>query len=375
MKKKYLFLIMTISTIISALEKTAPLQLQEDYDNAGLITGAHHQECSGVLICLDVTEEIIDEAIEQNCNLIVAHHPIVFRGLKKFTGNSYVERVLVKAIKNEVSIYACHTNLDNVIDGVNGKIADKLGLTHRSILVPKKDHLEKLIVYAPGTHADAIEKALFNAGAGNIGNYSECSFVSEGIGSFKPGADANPYSGKKGLRSVEIEKKIEVTFPSWLQNQVLLAMKMAHPYEEVAYEISSISNLYQEIGSGLTGELPVAMEEMEFLNKIKEIFNVKVIKHTALLGKKIKKVAVCGGSGSFLTSKAINARADIYITSDIKYHEFFDAEGSIVLADIGHFESEQFTIDLIADVLRQNFPNFALLKTKVNTNPVRYSVS
>ena len=364
-----------LQDIIQELERLAPLRLQESYDNSGLITGDPSMNINSALICLDSTEAVIDEAIRRGCNLVIAHHPIVFSGLKKITGSSYIERVIIKAIQNNIAIYAIHTNLDNVAQGVNAKICEQLGLQKTRILAPMGNQLKKLVTFTPIAASAAVKNAIFNAGAGDIGNYSECSFVSEGIGSFKPGTDANPYSGKKGLRSVEIEKKIEVTFPSWLRNQILLAMKMAHPYEEVAYEISSVSNLYQEIGSGLTGELPVAMEEMEFLNKIKDIFNIKAIKHTALLGKKIKKVAVCGGSGSFLTSKAISAGADIYITSDIKYHEFFDAEGSLVLADIGHFESEQFTIDLIADVLRQNFPNFALLKTKVNTNPVRYSVS
>ena len=366
---------MTISFITSLLEKKAPLALQEDYDNAGLITGNKNWECKGALVCLDVTEEILDEAIQQNCNLIIAHHPIVFKGLKKFSGNSYVERAVVKAIKNDIAIYACHTNLDNIITGVNGKIADQLGLINRSILQPKYGFLEKLQVFSPKSHFEIVEKALFEAGAGEIGNYRECSFVSEGLGSFKAGAVANPFLGEIGVRHQENELKIEVVYPKWLRNQVLSAMKSAHPYEEVAYEISSLSNVYQEVGSGMIGELPNDMDAVAFLRLLSDSFGQKCIKHTNFTGKTIKKVAICGGAGSFLTHTAIATGADIYVTSDVKYHEFFDADGKIILADIGHFESEQYTIDLIYDILRQNFPTFAVLKTKVNSNPVHYFVN
>lgn len=363
---------MTISSIITAIEKFAPPFLQEDYDNAGLIIGNKNNECSGVLIALDATEEVVKEAIARNCNLIVAHHPIVFRGLKKINGNSYIERSVIAAIKNDVAIYACHTNLDNVIEGVNGKLADKLGLINRSILLPKKSLLSKLTVYVPDEHLQKLEEALFAAGAGKIGNYSECSFVSEGIGSFKPEEKSNPYSGKKGERHLGVEKRLEVVFPIWLKSRVLSAMKATHPYEEVAHEVSLLENEFQETGAGLVGELPEPMVEAEFLKGIQAVTGTKVIKHTEFLGKKIKKVAICGGAGSFLTTHAIASGADVYVTSDIKYHEFFEADGRILLADIGHFESEQFTNDLIYDVLRQNFPNFAVLKTEVVTNPVHY---
>ena len=366
---------MTISFITSLLEKIAPISLQEDYDNAGLITGNKNWECKGALVCLDVTEEILEEAIQQNCNLIIAHHPIVFKGIKKFSGNSYVERAVIKAIKNDIAIYACHTNLDNIISGVNGRIADQLGLVNRTILQPKNGLIEKLQLFSPATHSEIVEKALFEAGAGQIGNYSECSFVSEGIGSFKPGDSANPFIGEMDIRHKGNELKIEVIYPKWLRHQVLSAMKSAHPYEEVAYEISSLLNVYQEVGSGILGELPNDMDAVGFLKILSDAFHQKCIKHTSLNGRPLKKVAICGGAGSFLTQTAIAAGADIYVTSDVKYHEFFDADGKIILADIGHFESEQYTIDLIYDILRQNFPTFAVLKTKVNSNPVHYFVN
>ncbi len=363
---------MTISTILTLLERIAPPYLQESYDNAGLIIGNSQWECGGVLVALDATKEVINEAIEKKCNLVVVHHPIIFKGLQKINGKNYVEQAIITAIKNDIAIYAIHTNLDNVIDGVNGKIADKLGLINRSILQPKNDLIQKLVVFVPIANKDQLLQVLFEAGAGNIGNYSECSFVSEGIGTFKPGENAHPFSGTIGVQHSDNEIKIEVVFPIWLQGQILSAMKQAHPYEEVAYEVFTLANSNQMVGSGLIGELAMKMDEKEYLKHIKEIFNTSVIRHTLLLNKPIKRVAVCGGAGSFLTSAAIAKGADIYITADVKYHEFFDAEQKLVIADIGHFESEQYTIDLLADVLRQNFPNFAVLKTGVLTNPVHY---
>lgn len=363
---------MIINDLIILLEQFAPPFLQEDYDNAGLITGNAGWNCTGALISLDATEEVIKEAIEKKCNLVIAHHPIVFKGMKKITGKNYVEQTIITAIKNDIAIYAIHTNLDNVLPGVNGKIADILGLVNRKILVPRENLLLKLAVYVPVAEKESLQNALFAAGAGHIGNYSECSFAAEGTGSFKAGAQTQPFVGKMGERHYEAEVKLEVVFPVWLQTPVVNALKAAHPYEEVAYDIYKLANPHPQTGSGLAGELKEAISEMEMLQNLQNIFKIPVIKHTSFTGKPIKKVAVCGGAGSFLTGAAIAAGADIYITGDVKYHEFFDAEGKLVLTDIGHYESEQFTIDLIFDLLREKFPNFALLKTGVNTNPVHY---
>ena len=363
---------MQINEIIAALEQLAPPALQEDYDNAGLITGNRNWNCTGIIVSLDATGDVVKEAIEKNCNLIVAHHPIVFRGLKKITGKNYVEQTIISAIKNDIAIYAIHTNLDNVLHGVNGKIADLLGLIDREILAPKSGLLQKLAVFVPLDHKEKLLGALFAAGAGNIGNYSECSFGTEGSGTYKAGETANPFVGEKGKRHTEHESRVEVIFPAWLQSRVVKAMVANHPYEEVAYDIYPLANAYQQTGSGLVGDLPQPVPEEELLAKLGHIFKIPVIKHTVLKGKPVKKVALCGGAGSFLTGAAIAAGADIYITGDVKYHEFFDADNRLVLADIGHYESEQFTIDLLFDILREKFPNFAVLKTGVNTNPVLY---
>ncbi len=363
---------MKIQDIISLLEKIAPLSQQEDYDNAGLLTGNKKWECTGALVSLDATENVILEAIEKKCNLVISHHPILFKGLKKITGDSYVEQTIITAIKNDIAIYAIHTNLDNMLDGVNGKMADFLGLVNREILLPKPNLLQKLSVFVPVNYKEKLLNALFAAGAGGIGNYSECSFIIPGQGTFKASPGAEPFVGNIGERHVEKEDKIEVVFPQWMQHQVIKGMKAAHPYEEVAYDIYNLANAYPQTGSGLIGELKEPIEERAMLKVLKNIFKTPVMKHTYCTGRLIKKVALCGGAGSFLTGAAIKAGADIFITADIKYHEFFDAEARLMLVDIGHYESEQFTIDLLFDILKENFPNFAVLKTGVNTNPVHY---
>ena len=362
---------MIIGEIIQHLETFAPPSLQESYDNAGLIVGESAAECTGIITCLDCSEAVIEEAMSKNCNLIVAHHPIIFRGLKKLNGKNYVERTIIKAIKNDIAIYAIHTNLDNVKKGVNKKIAEKIGLKNLEILQPKENILKKLITFAPIDKAEDLRNALFAAGAGQLGKYSECSFNSEGTGTFKPEEGADPFVGEIGTRHEEKEMKIEVIFPAYLEQKIIRAMIQAHPYEEVAYDIISLENYFSEVGSGMIGNLEKPVDKKDFLQMIKTAFGLKVIRHTGLSGKKVQKVAICGGAGSFLIPLAVSNKADAYITSDIKYHEFFDAE-TMLLLDIGHYESEQFTIDLLYEILKDKFPNFALRKTEVNTNPVNY---
>jgi dinuclear metal center YbgI/SA1388 family protein len=363
---------MQLKDIIECLEEFAPVTLQEGYDNAGLIIGSADVECSGIITALDVTENVINEAIEKKCNLIVAHHPIIFKGLKKLNGKNYVERCVITAIKNDIAIYAIHTNIDNVLNGVNQKIAQKLNLQNTKVLLPKEGILKKLVTFCPQNVAEQIKNILFNAGAGVVGKYSECSFSLEGVGTFKAGEAAEPYVGKIGERHSENETRIEVIFPDYIQYQVIESLIQTHPYEEVAYDIYTLNNVHENIGSGLIGDLPESMPEENFLAMLKKAFNLTIIRHTPLLHKKITKVAVCGGAGSFLISAAKASGAGAYVTSDVKYHEFFDADNAILLADIGHYESEQFTTDLLTDILQQKFPNFAVQKTGIMTNPVSY---
>jgi dinuclear metal center YbgI/SA1388 family protein len=365
---------MKINEIVSVIEAFAAPELQEDYDNAGLITGNGSLDCTGVLCCLDVTTEILKEAVEKKCNLIVAHHPIIFRGLKRLNGKNYVEQVVIESIKYDIAIFAAHTNLDNVVAGVNGKIAEKLNLKNIKILQPKQNVLRKLVTFAPNEKAELVRQAVFAAGAGHIGRYSECSFNSTGTGTFKAEAGADPYVGEVGTQHQENETKIEVVFPAYLELQVVKALIANHPYEEVAYDIFTMENVHYGIGAGIIGELQEPLDEPAFLKMLKETFQTGAIRHTALRGKPVKRVAVCGGAGSFLIKKAWQQGADCYVTADVKYHEFFDAGGSMVIADIGHYESEQFTVDLLQNLLVKKFPTFAVLKTAVNTNPVQYFV-
>ncbi|MBK6985500.1 MAG: Nif3-like dinuclear metal center hexameric protein [Bacteroidetes bacterium] len=363
---------MLLKTIITEIEKFAPLAYQESYDNCGLLTGHKEQEVTGAILCLDCIEAVVDEAIQKNCNLIIAHHPIIFSGLKKLNGTNYIERTIIKAIQNNIAIYACHTNLDNVKLGVNKKIADKLGLINQQILSPKKSLLKKLVTFVPATHLEIVRESLFNAGAGNIGNYDSCSFILEGTGSFRGNENSNLFIGEKGKLSLEKETRLELIFETVNEATIISALKQNHPYEEVAYDIYQLENSYQNIGSGMVGELEKPISETEFLENLKSIFKVKVIKHTALTNKRIKKVALCGGSGSFLLKNAINSKSDIYISSDFKYHEFFDAENQILVADIGHYESEQFTTEIFYEIISNKFPTFASYLTETNTNPVNY---
>ncbi len=363
---------MKINEIIKALESFAPLPYQENYDNAGLITGHASWDCTGIVCTLDATEAVILEAKKNGCNLVVAHHPIVFGGLKKITGRNYVEQTVITAIKNDVAIYAIHTNLDNVHNGVSKRMAEKLNLKNCKVLDPKYGLLKKLYTYVPEEASENVRSAIFKAGGGDIGNYGECSFNVEGTGTFKAQTGADPYIGEVGKRTTAKEIKMEIIFPAHIQSQIVKALLGAHPYEEVAYDIITLANEFQQVGSGVIGELESAFDEKAFLQQIKDIFNLQVIRHTPLLNKKVKKVALCGGAGSFLIGKAMAAGADFYITADVKYHEFFDANGKMVIADIGHWESEQFTTDLLIDILQSKFPTFAVLKSKVKTNPLHY---
>jgi dinuclear metal center YbgI/SA1388 family protein len=365
---------MKLHELTSCLESIAPLAYQEDYDNSGLIVGSSDQEISQALISLDCTEAVVDEAISTGCQVIISHHPIVFKGLKRFNGKSYVERVVQKAIKHDIALYAIHTNLDNVINGVNARIAHVLGLQNTRILSAKQGLLKKLVTYVPLSHADAVRNALFKAGAGHIGNYSYCSFSAQGTGTFKAGQDTDPYVGTQGELHQENEERIETVYPAHLESKILMALVLAHPYEEVAYDLYLLTNKHQQVGSGMVGELETPMTETDFLRHLKNTMNTGVIKHTQLLGKSVKKVAVCGGSGGFLLKQAIAAGADVFVTADYKYHEYFDAEEKIVIADIGHFESEQFTQHLLYEIIREKFSTFAVRLTEINTNPIKYFI-
>ena len=361
-----------IKDITASLEALAPLNYAEDFDNVGLLTGHGNQECTGVLVTLDTLEGVVEEAIEKNCNLIVSFHPIIFSGLKRLTGANYVEKAVLKAIKNDIAIFAIHTALDNHFKGVNDRICEELNLINRKVLVPQKGTIKKLLTFVPTANAGTVRDALFAAGAGTIGNYDHCSFNVNGQGSFKGNEDSNPVKGKKGETHLEAEMQIGVTFPKHLEGGILKALFESHPYEEVAYEVTSLENVNQHIGIGMVGELEKELPEADFLKLAKDKFGPGCIRHSALLGKPIKKVAVLGGSGAFAIEKAIKAGADIFLTADLKYHDFYKAEQKLVLADIGHYESEQYTKNLLCSYLTKKFANFAIVLSNTDTNPIKY---
>lgn len=363
---------MKIKDLIAPLEAWAPRSLQEDYDNSGLQVGDPEAEVNAAMVCLDCTEEVVEEAARLGCGLIISHHPVIFRGLKSLSGKGYVERTLLAAIRNGIALYAIHTNLDNVLDGVNGEIAARLGLKPLGTLAPKPGQLRKLVVFVPMEHADPVRNAVFKAGGGHIGNYDECSFTVGGMGTFRPGPGTNPFSGEQGVRSSEAEFRLEFIYHAPREQAIISAMLAAHPYEEVAYDLYPITNPHPGIGSGLIGEWDSPIPEAEFLAKLKQTFGLQVIRHTKTLGKPIRRVALCGGSGAFLIRSAIAAGADAYLTGDVKYHEFFDADGRLLLADIGHYGSEQFTMHLIQRRLGEHFPTFAVRLTETVTDPIHH---
>ena len=369
---KYYIILVKIKDIADALEMFAPLPLQDDFDNAGLQIGLTDAEVAGVLLCLDVTEAVVDEAIASGCNLIVSHHPVIFKPLKRITGGNYVERCILKALSNGIAIYSAHTNIDNAPGGVNFRIAEILGLKNVRILQPKEDSLLKLAVYVPLSHADAVRDALFAAGCGKIGNYGSCSYNVEGFGTFMAGDGCNPFCGNVGEMHHESEVRIETIMPSYIKGRVIKILLAAHPYEEPAYDIYPVKNSWDAVGTGVIGELPEECDELELLSAVKEKFAVGCVRHTPLSGRKVKTVALCGGAGGSFAGVAMAAGADVYITGEARYHDLFNYTGKMTVAVIGHYESEQYTMDIFAEIISGKYPGVKIKKTTVDTNPVRY---
>lgn len=363
---------MKVKHVIQIIEQLCPPNYAEEFDNIGLLVGNSETTVKGILVTLDTLESVVDEAISKECNMIVSFHPIIFSGLKSLTGKTYVERTVMKAISYNIAIYSMHTALDNNINGVNAALANVLGLENRSILIPQKNTLRKLLTYVPEKQAPNLRNALFRAGAGHIGNYADCSFNLNGIGTFTPNEKANPTIGEAHKPQHENETQIGVIFPKHLQTTILKALRDNHPYEEIAYEIYHIENNHQHIGLGMIGFLPKPISETDFLELLKSKINPACIRHSELLGKKIKKIALLGGSGAFAIEKAKAEKADAFLTADLKYHDFFKAEKQILLTDVGHFESEQFTKKLLVEYLIEKIPNFAIVLSQTNTNPIKY---
>jgi dinuclear metal center YbgI/SA1388 family protein len=363
---------MKVREICTYLDEVVPVAFQEDYDNAGLQVGNPEAQIDSALIALDVTEKVVDEAISGGYGLIITHHPLIFNPLRKITGESAIERIVLQAVKNDISIYSSHTNLDVVKGGVSWKIAERINLQNIKVLSPLKHKLLKLVTYIPEDHLDKVREAVFNAGAGVIGNYDKCSFSSEGTGSFRGGLNSSPYVGEKGKLHFEKEIRFETVLVSYLKDRVIKALKDSHPYEEVAYDIYSLENEYNEVGFGCVGTLTEPLDGKLFLTKLSELFEITGIRYSSMTGKKIKTVAVCGGAGISLINESINAGADVLVTSDLRYHDFFKAGNVIVLVDIGHSESEKFSTEILYNLIIKKFPKFAVRFSKTNTNPINY---
>jgi len=363
---------MKIKEIVSALERFAPLPLQDGFDNAGLQIGLTEAEATGALLCLDVTEAVLDEAIGLGYNLVIAHHPLLFKGCKSITGRDYVERCILKAIKNDIVIYAAHTNMDNAWGGVNFKIAEKLGLKNVRVLEPKEEALVKLVTYVPVAQAEEVRNVLFAAGCGCIGRYDSCSYNVEGSGTFRAQEGTHPYCGAVGELHTEAEVRIETIVPAYRKAEAVRALLKVHPYEEPAFDLYPLQNTWQQAGAGVIGELEKPETELEFLKRVKKTFEVECLCHNKLMGREIQTVALCGGAGAFLLPLAIRQRADVFLTGEIKYHEFFGHEGEILLAETGHYESEQYTKEIFYTIIRDLFPSLDVQQTRVNTNPIKY---
>lgn len=363
---------MKIKDISNLIEETAPLCYQESYDNSGLIIGHRDDTVKKILLCTDVTEEVLDEAINKKCNLIISHHPPIFNALKKLNGTSAVDRIIIKAIQHTIALYAAHTNLDNAANGVSRLIADKIGLSDIKVLSAMDNTLRKLVTFCPTAHSDKVRNAIFNAGAGHIGNYDCCSYNVEGKGSFRASDKANPFVGEKNITHFEPEARIETIFPVHLESQIIKALLNAHPYEEVAYDIYKLENKNPNFGSGVIGKLNKPVNAISFLKQLKKNLKLNCIKHSALTNKNICTVAVCGGAGSFLTEKAIAAGADLFISSEFRHNQFVDYAKRIILSDIGHYEGEQYVKELIKSLIIKKFPKFAVEFSAIENNPVSY---
>lgn len=363
---------MILKDLVNIINEEFPFALQEGYDNSGLLLGDPHKKITKGLICFDLTENVLNEAVESKCDIIISHHPLIFDAIKSLTGKNFNERILIKAVKNDIAIIAVHTNIDNSFIGVNKVFAEKLGLDNLNILAPKQNMLKKLVVFCPLAHAEKVRKAMFDAGAGKIGDYDSCSYNLSGEGSFRASDAANPFVGEVDKLHFEPEVRIETIFPEYLQNVILNEMIKAHPYEEVAYDIYSLDNKLYRAGAGMIGNLKDPLKEEEFLKLVKNSLNASVLKHSELMDKEVLRVAVCGGSGGFLLENAIRMGADAFISGDIKYHQFLDSQNNILLVDAGHFETEHFTSNIIYEIVSKKITNFALQISQRQKNAVNY---
>ena len=365
---------MKIKEVIQFLEQKFPLHWQEDFDNCGVQCGDKERELTGIVVCFDMSEAVIDEALAQGSNMVISHHPIIYKhGLKKIEPTNRVGKIIYKALENKILLYSMHTNIDSGKAGGNVLFAKKLELQNLSVLVPKENQFCKLVVFVPAENSALLKEAMFKIGCGNIGNYSHCSYSCEGIGSFKPLTGVNPHIGKHNRLERVDEERIEMIFPKNIKRQVIETLYGHHPYEEPAFDIITLENQNREVGLGRIGLLPTSMLAKDFILYIKEKLNLDFVKFSGNRDAEIKKVAVCGGGGASFISEALTAGVNAYITGDLKYHDFFIPENKMLLIDIGHFEGEHFIREIITSLLQENFNTFATHFTEVEIPVIHHA--
>lgn len=361
-----------LKEIANCFEAMAPLSHQESYDNSGIQLGEPDKQIDSALVTLDLNEQVAEEAIRLGVDLIVTHHPLIFKPLKQISGATPTERMVIGCLRHDIAVYACHTNLDASPQGVSHYLARKLGITNGTLLEPRQGLFTKLVVYIPAHAFPKVREALFQAGAGTMGDYEQCGFSAHGLGSFLPGKETHPYVGTPEQFHEEPEVRFETLFPSRLKKRVVEALMASHPYEEPAFDLFPLLNASNDAGFGWVGNLPEPLSAGHFLEKLKEKLACGALRYSTPPSRPIQKVAICGGSGSDLLGLAIAAGADAFVTADLKYHAFQAAEGALLLVDAGHYETEQFTKELFYDVLTKKFNNFAVHISKVKTNPINY---
>lgn len=361
-----------LRTLLACIEQWAPFSWQESYDNAGLILGDPDRNVTEALVCFDVTPEVVDEAVRIGAGLIVSHHPAIFKGIKRINPASRLGYMIKQSLCHDIAWCALHTNLDNTLNGVNSYLCEQLGLKDVQPLAPLQDIYGKLQVYVPEAYAEKLRQALAEAGCGAGARYDACSYSSRGEGRFRAGSQAHPFSGQIGELHCEAECKIECLYPLHKTRQVLDVLRTNHPYEEPAFDLLPLRNEATGQGAGAIGNLQESMQETELLDKLKELTGTHCIRHSGFRGRKIRRIALCGGSGGSFIGNACARQADAYITGDLKYHDFADAGSGTWLVDIGHFESEKFAMELIFRFIRKNFPNFAVSISEQARNPVSF---
>lgn len=368
---------MIVKELIKYLEDWAPPGAAWEKDNVGLLVGSGDEKIENIFLSLELTGEVLEQALKKNCNFIFTHHPLIFNPVKNLDVNKNPNSKLIyKLIKNDINLFSAHTNLDFTKDGVSFTLAKKLKLNKITFLKNEESNQFKVVVFLPETNLDEVASAMFNQGAGIIGEYNNCSFRTNGIGTFKGSANSNPFIGKKENFEKANEVRLEVLVDSWKLNKVINAMLKSHPYEEPAYDIYPLRNKNVNYGAGAIGELDNEMNVNEFLKHVEKSLLLSNFRFVNGNKRRIKKVAVCGGSGSELLNDAISKNADVFITADIKYHTFHDAKNKILLIDAGHYETEVVILKIVEEkikkLIKEKKENIKVYKYSSSTNPVKF---